>query len=169
MKMNASDVRKATIADLPAVEQIFKRAIQRLYHDGIFQWDDGYPDRNTLTRDIERESMYLLMMAAHIVAVFVINREYEQVYESGRWQDENATFAVVHRLCVHPDFQNLGLGTRAMRAAESLLKSQGIESIRLDAFSKNTASVKFYEKLGYVQVGEVHLKRGLFYLFEKRL
>lgn len=62
-------------------------------------------------------------------------------------------YAVVHRLCIHPEYQNHKIGYQAMMIIEHSLKENGISSIRLDAFSENPFSLKMYEKLGYKNVG----------------
>jgi ribosomal protein S18 acetylase RimI-like enzyme len=50
---------------------------------------------------------------------------------------------------------------------EDYLKSKNINSIRLDAFSKNLIALRLYNKLGFKKVGEVNFRKGLFILFEK--
>lgn len=52
---------------------------------------------------------------------------------------------------------------------EEILKTEGIQSIRLDTFSLNPYALKMYQTLGYQKVGEVKWRKGLFYLFEKQL
>jgi ribosomal protein S18 acetylase RimI-like enzyme len=56
-----------------------------------------------------------------------------------------------------------------MKYAEDTLRSEGIEAVRLDAFSQNPAALRLYEKRGYEKVGEVTFRKGRFYLFEKKL
>ena len=56
-----------------------------------------------------------------------------------------------------------------MQLIEDILRTRGIETIRLDAFSLNPIALKMYEKLGYQRVGEVTWRKGLFYLFEKKI
>jgi ribosomal protein S18 acetylase RimI-like enzyme len=56
-----------------------------------------------------------------------------------------------------------------MLMIEELLREKGVESIRLDAFSLNPVALGMYNRLGYKKVGEVIWRKGLFYLFEKKL
>ena len=162
-------VRKATISDLPAILKIYKSATEHMIASGIFQWNDQYPDEETLQADIASETMCLCEKDAAIAAVFVLNQNSYAEYISGNWQYAESSFFVVHRLCVNPAFQGMGMGTQAMLAAEAVLRKQGVEAIRLDTFSQNPVAIKLYAKLGYTQVGQFHLPRGLFYLFEKKL
>ena len=76
---------------------------------------------------------------------------------------------MIGRLCVHPDFQNNGIGKITMEYIESKLSKAGIESIRLDAFNKNSYALKLYKNLGYKIVGYADWRMGRFYLMEKFL
>ena len=57
----------------------------------------------------------------------------------------------------------------AMEHIEKTLKAQGIEAVRLDAFTKNPYALKLYERCGYHNVGMAHWRKGDFYLMEKYL
>lgn len=160
-------VRKATMRDLPEVVTLFKKTIHHMNDSGIYQWDDIYPDELTLKNDIKNDALHLLAIDNEIAAVFVLNRECDSEYACGNWTGDASSFAVVHRLCVNANFQHKGLGTRAMIAAETILKSGAIKSVRLDAFSENPAALRLYQKLGYLKVGSVSFRKGLFFLYEK--
>jgi ribosomal protein S18 acetylase RimI-like enzyme len=76
---------------------------------------------------------------------------------------------VIHRLCVSPPFQNKGIGVQTMIAAEAIIKSMNIDTVRLDAFSKNPAALNLYRRLDYSEVGFVYFRKGRFIHFEKKL
>jgi ribosomal protein S18 acetylase RimI-like enzyme len=63
----------------------------------------------------------------------------------------------------------MGIGARTVRIAEGILKENGTESVRLDAFSQNPCALSLYGKLGYYKVGNIYYRKGLFYLYEKIL
>ena len=163
------NVRKAVEADLPEVFQVFQNAIRRMDESGIFQWDALYPTRADLQDDIEQGSLYVCVVGDAVAAAFALNQAYDPEYETGNWQYGQSRFYVLHRLCVDPAFQGKGIGTKAMMAAESVVKELGGESVRLDAFSQNPVSNRLYRKLGYAKAGEVRFRKGLFYLYEKKL
>ncbi|MGE4354248.1 MAG: GNAT family N-acetyltransferase [Oscillospiraceae bacterium] len=169
INVHSEHVRKATLADLPEVLSLFKKAIHSMNDNGIYQWDDIYPDEKILKSDIASESLYLYTMDKQPASVFVLNQKCNSEYSDGNWKYPLSSYAVVHRLCVNPAFQHMGIGTRTMLQVEILAKSMGIESIRLDAFSLNPAALRLYEKLGYAKTGVVTFRKGLFYLFEKKL
>jgi ribosomal protein S18 acetylase RimI-like enzyme len=113
--------------------------------------------------------MYKIILDNNIIAVFVLNKECDEEYSNGLWEYKGDNFMVLHRLCVNTEYQNKGFGTRTMVCIEEYLKNAGIESIRLDTFSKNQAALRLYDKLGYKRTGEANWRKGLFYLLEKKL
>lgn len=56
-----------------------------------------------------------------------------------------------------------------MRFIESTFLGNGIQAVRLDAFSLNPYALRLYERLGYRKTGEVTFRKGVFYLYEKEL
>ena len=162
-------VQTATMSDLPKVVAVYECAIQHMNENGIYQWDEKYPNEKILRDDIIAQNLHLYIVENKIASVFVLNKECDPEYSVGNWTDNEASFAVVHRLCVHPHFQHKGIGTRTMLTAEALLMNRGLQSVRLDAFSENPAALRLYEKLGYQRTGSVRFRKGLFFLFEKSL
>jgi RimJ/RimL family protein N-acetyltransferase len=135
--------------------------------NNIFQWDVTYPNEIILREDIIKEQLYAGILDNEIVSLFVLNKDFDNDYLNAKWQYKGTDFIVLHRLCVNLSFQNKGIGTKTMLMIEEYVKNQGIQSIRLDTFSKNPFSLKMYAKLGYKKVGEANWSRGLFYIFEK--
>ena len=162
-------LRCAQPEDLEEVFALYRAAIRNLDQAGIPQWDEVYPDRATLTEDIRRGEMTLAFEQGRLAAVFTLNEEYDPDYQQAAWNWPDAPFLVLHRLCVHPDFQNRGVGRRTMAAMEEAARSRGARTIRLDAFTRNPHSLRMYEGLGYQKTGETQWRKGLFYLYEKKL
>lgn len=162
-------VRKAIITDLRNISDIYSAAIQVMDDNTIFQWDTLYPCEDLLKDDILKNQMYITDVENQIASVFVLNQEYDTQYDNGNWKCRESSFTVLHRLCVNPRFQNQRVGTKTMQALEKMLMREGVESIRLDVFSQNPFAIRMYEKLGYRRVGEANWRKGLFYLYEKKI
>lgn len=159
---------KFLIADKSHIDEIyslFRNAICEMNKNGIYQWDEIYPCRDDIEKDIEQCQMYIAMSEDAIAAVYVINFEYDKQYNDADW--EYSDFIILHRLCVNPDFQHRGIAAAVLNHIEAELKTQGIQSIRLDVFSKNPYALKLYEKAGYKKTGTANFRKGLFYLMEK--
>lgn len=161
--------RSAVETDLDDVYQVFVSAIVEMNRCNIPQWDEIYPDREILKDDILKKQLYLGIINNEIASAYVVNQECDEQYRNGKWHFPNASFCVIHRLCVNHKFQNKGIGTVTMEHIESELKNKGIETIRLDAFTLNPYALRMYEKLGYIKVGCANWRKGQFYLLEKKL
>ena len=140
--------QKAMLNDLDNIYQIYVDAIAEMNRNSIPQWDERYPDREILNEDIAKGELFVGFIDDKIASAYVVNAECDEQYVNGSWEFPQAKFYVIHRLCVNPKFQNKGIGTLVMRHIEESLKAEGIESIRLDAFSQNPYALKLYEKLG---------------------
>lgn len=160
-------IKKAKIEELDDIFDIYKNAIDLLNEKNIHQWDEAYPTKNVIEQDILKGQMYIGIENGKIVSVAVINNDFDEQYINGNWLYDN--FVVIHRVCVNPIYQNQKIGQRTMSLIEDLLKNKGIESIRLDAYSKNPHSLHMYEKIGYKKTGETNWRKGLFYLYEKKI
>ncbi|MEG2290338.1 MAG: GNAT family N-acetyltransferase [Clostridium sp.] len=162
-------LKKATMEDLGNIVSIYNNAIEEMNKNSINQWDHIYPNEKILKDDILRGEMTLGEIDNSIASIFVINKECDEEYQKGDWSCKTESYRVVHRLCVNPRFHNIGIGTNTMILIEEILKNSGVEAIRLDAFSLNPYALKIYENLGYVKVGVVKWRKGLFYLYEKNI
>ncbi|SHI21074.1 Protein N-acetyltransferase, RimJ/RimL family [Sporobacter termitidis DSM 10068] len=161
--------RPASEKDAEEIFNLFETAVRRLQTQRIDQWDDTYPDRRLLGEDIAGRQMYILTRGGRITAAVVLNEEQDGVYGGADWTDRDGRVAVIHRLCVHPDFQGMGVGRQTVLAAENHLKGAGYTSIRLDAFKKNAASLRLYDRMGYSPAGHAVLHKREFVLYEKLL
>ncbi len=57
--------------------------------------------------------------------------------------------AIVHHMCVHPDFRRLGIAGRLVSCAEEALKKEGIQKIFGLVFKDNDPANAFWESRGY--------------------
>lgn len=159
----------AKIEDIDEIILLFENAIDSMNKQGIFQWDNIYPDKEVILNDVESNTMYVGKYGEKISSVFVINQFYDDEYNNGKWQYKDLPYLIVHRLCVNLDFQNQGVGTYTMNYIEKLVKDMDFGAIRLDCFTKNPYAINMYKKLDYNIVGYADWRKGRFYLMEKKL
>jgi len=161
--------RKAKQPDLTEIVRLFRAAVRLMDALGIPEWDEIYPSEAVHRDDLSRSELYVGQIGGAIACAFTLNGRCDAAYATGAWRWPDLPFSVVHRLCVHPDFQNRRVATEAMRFIERTLYAEGTAAVRLDAFSQNPYALRLYERLGYEKVGEVTFRKGLFYLYEKKL
>ena len=100
----AMEIKKAEIRDWDNIVRMYKDAINKMDGIGINQWDKIYPDSLLLKNDIEKQQLYKITNGEILLGAVVINRETDEQYINGNFEDDN--YAVVHRLCIHPEYQN---------------------------------------------------------------
>lgn len=162
--------RLAAESDLDEICSLIKSAITEMDSHGIPQWDEIYPAREDFLNDIKANSLFAGEICENgekrIAVIYALNKDSDEEYKKASWSVDG-DYRVIHRLCVHPDFQNRGIAKETLLHIEKNLSKIGIQSIRLDVFSKNPFSLKLYEHSGYHKTGEANWRKGLFYLMEK--
>ncbi len=163
--------RLATMDDLPAVLALLRAAIREMERNGIHQWDERYyPNEEILREDIERSEMRVGLTNDRIAAIFVLNHDGgEEEYNDAPWQQPDLPFLCIHRLCVHPDFQQKGVAKSALAEMERIAAAQGAKALRLDVFSRNPYACRLYETFGFTFVRAADWRMGRFHLMEKYL
>ena len=160
-------LKRAVLNDTKNVFDVFSKATDKLCSLGIQQWDNIYPNIDVIRDDIKKGQMYILYINGKIAACGVINDDGEG-YENGNWQF-GTNYRIIHRFCVLPDFQSMGVGKKMLSLLHDEILRQGFSSVRIDVFPKNKAALNLYNDFGYIDVGEVEYRKGIFRLMEKKL
>lgn len=154
------------------VEEIFsfvQNAVKKMDEQQIPQWDDIYPTQEDFALDAQKNQLYIAEVEGKAAACFTLNQECDEAYKDGTWSYEGPDFFIIHRLCVNPEFQNQGIGTKVCLEIENIVKSLGAKAIKLDCFTLNPFSLKMYHKLEYKDCGFADWRKGRFVLMEKIL
>ena len=160
---------RAERADFPELKALYRAAIKWMDEQRVYQWDEVYPDGRVICEDISRGMMEVGRIGERIAVAYSIELCKRGGYESAAWRYDEPVFAVLHRLCVHPFDQGKGVARETMAHMEEYVRSVGVFAVRLDAFSQNPAALRLYESRGYKKAGEIAYRKGLFYLYEKKL
>ncbi len=168
MKMDIA-FRQGNMEDLPEIVNLVKAAIVQMERCNIMQWDEIYPTAEDFSSDISERQLFVGMTNENIAVVYTLNTESDDEYRNGKWRDAQKSYIVLHRLCVHPKYQNQGVARNTMQYIEQQVIGLGIDAIRLDAFSQNPYSLKLYQRCGYAEVGTAVWRKGTFYMMEKYL
>lgn len=163
-------IKLATHYDLDRVKEIAEACAKKMIENKIFQWNDKYPSREIFKEDIKNKSLYVSKINKEIVGCIMFSSFKDDVYESVNWITQDGYNLYVHRLAVHPIFQNKGIGRKMMDFAESFAKSNNYISIRLDTFSQNSRNNKFYKSRGYRRLDDVYFPKQSefpFHCYEK--
>lgn len=166
--MEAMLLRKAERSELPLVWAIIQFAIEQRRLDGSAQWQDGYPNTDTLNNDLDKGAAYVLEADGELLLYAAILFEPEPAYEAieGRWLT-NGPYMVLHRVAVSPKAKGKGIATAFFRMAEDLCRARGVPSIKVDTNFDNAPMLRIMDKLGYTYCGEVYFRGKARRAYEK--
>lgn len=163
------EYRLAVLDDITDIMDLIKSAVGNMIKQGIYQWDEIYPQRSDFEEDINKNTLYLAIEKEDLVAIYVISKECDDEYRKCIWEESDESAYILHRFCVSPDFQNKGIGRTVLYHIEEQIKDMGYSSIRLDVFTENPIALRLYQNNGYIQRGYADWRKGRFLLMEKKL
>lgn len=162
--------RKASLSDVPAIWAILQDAIQRRKEDGSNQWQDGYPNPDTIRRDIELGVAFVLIDGEAIggYCAILINDEPAYADIQGAWKTDG-DFVAFHRVAIAQASLGKGLSYQLLQHIEAYARAQGIQSVRADTNYDNFAMMKVFDRMGYAYCGDVLLRGSPRRAYEKVL
>jgi len=164
------NLRKATSSEIPVIWKILQQAIARRKADGSEQWQDGYPNEQSIHNDLENGSAYVLVDNDRIIAYAAIIFGVEPAYNDiqGKWLT-NGEYVVVHRVASSDEVIGKGIATQLFKLIEELALESNVFSIKVDTNFDNLAMLRILAKLDYVYCGEVFFRGSARKAFEKVL
>jgi ribosomal protein S18 acetylase RimI-like enzyme len=169
-------IQQAKLSQIERIMALTKACGKKMASEGIFQWNETYPNSEAFQKDIKRDELYVFISEAvpvgrreTILGCIVISTEMDEVYKTVNWLTETSNHYYIHRLAVHPDHQGKGIAREMMDFAENLAVKNKMASIRLDTFSKNLRNQKFYKNRRYQRLGSIYFKEQSefpFYCYE---
>jgi len=166
-------IRHIQQADFESVMRIINQAKAYFRQAGINQWQNGYPNTDTLRSDCDAGKGYVLCNDDGIIGYMYYAIEEDPTYlviEDGDWPTE-PPYAVIHRVVVDANVKGRGLAAKMVQyVADDLKHHPEIRSIRMDTHEDNQSMQRFLTKNGFVHCGTIHLADGAPRMaFEKRL
>ncbi len=152
-------IRKALETDIEPIIAITKACARAMIVNGIYQWNEHYPNHTAFENDIKRHELYVLEINSEVKGSIVISTLMDKEYIPIKWLTENENNIYIHRLSVHPELQGKGYAQQLMDFAEQFAIDDNYNSIRLDTFSQNKRNQKFYELRGYNQLGDIYFPK----------
>lgn len=153
-------IRPAVLEDFPQIWFLYGQARSFMAENGnADQWKNGYPQRNILENDIQKNQLYVGTENGKIVLVFmfVIGPEpaYERI-ERGHWLNERP-YGTIHRLA------SPGLIAHGGDYAINWCYEQCCQAnadLRGDTHEKNLPMQHIFEKNGFIKCGTIYVRGG---------
>lgn len=152
--------RKSRVEDVSCIMSIINQAQYYLKSQNIDQWQNNYPDAETIHSDIKDEVSYVLVARDNIISTVVVSFEAEKTYEAiynGRWLSDDK-YAVLHRMAVEERYKGLGLAGEIINNIEEICLEKGVFSIRIDTHEENLSMQKFLKKNKFQYCGLIYLE-----------
>lgn len=167
MNKNEADVKivKASLDDTEELTKISKLSFDddtRKHNLGETGGPPGYDSVAAQRRWIKLTFYYKFIVNNKIIGGMFV--------ESGKrfYQRSSKNHFYFTRIFIHPDYQNLGIGSKAMFFIEKEFPYATKWTLDTPRWSKRNHY--FYEKLGYVKVGEKkEFEDFILYLYEKNI
>ncbi len=129
-------IRKGTLSDIERILIITKACAKKMDDNGIYQWNEYYPNKSAFETDVERNELFVHEIEGRIEGCIAISTIMDKEYEDVKWLTKTNNNLYIHRLAVHPDHQSKGYAKQLMDFAEKFAIRNKYTSIRLDTFSQ---------------------------------
>jgi GNAT superfamily N-acetyltransferase len=145
-----------------------QQAIQQRKEDGSEQWQNGYPNEQTVHDDIFNGYGYVLIddnvVIAYAAIIFGVEPAYNDI--KGKWLTDG-DYVVVHRVATSNAVKGKGIATRLFKMIEDLCMEEKIYSIKVDTNFDNVPMMKILDKLNYAYCGEIFFSGASRKAYEK--
>lgn len=143
-------ITKASKLDLPKIMEIVEKGRKQIKTYGIDQWQNGYPNQESFSKDIELDRLYVLK-DENVEGVFaIINHDYSYDEIDGKWLDDS-DYIAIHRVAVNQK----GLGTYLFEELKKIYPH-----IRVDTHEGNMSMIHCLLKNKFKYCGVIYLKNG---------
>ena len=149
-------IRKAKLSDMEEILSVYEFARNFMRESGNpTQWAGGYPKRELLTDDIEKEQLYVIEEDGEINGVFAYMAGIDPTYgyiEDGAWLSDDE-YKTIHRIASGKN------GKGIMKKACDFCK-EDFSNLRIDTHHDNKKMQYLIEKNGFKYCGIIYLEDG---------
>ncbi len=151
-------VRAGATEDLDTIEAIIAQVVPVMNAEGNLQWNSTYPLRFHFQKDLDKKELWVACHNNKVLGVIVCSFETPEEYSAlGSHWDVGIPSLVPHRMAVDPTAKRLGVAKTLLKFAETLAVSRGLDRIRVDTCTRNSATMSLFPQLGYTSMGEIQL------------
>jgi ribosomal protein S18 acetylase RimI-like enzyme len=147
-------IRRATIADAPAIHALLLECGKELSVSGYDNWNPPAPLRR-VEADINEREVYVMDDDGELIASVAVAVEGNVMH--------------MYRLAVKPARQGRGTGAWLTGIVHERARELGCTTIRLDALMSNASVIAFYQRAGYQIMSELERDGWRFARMEKKL
>ena len=154
------EFRKSIKSDIKEIINIIEEAQSYFKANGIDQWQNGYPNEESIKNDIESGESYVLLKNDKIIATAYLSfsgeSDYDVIYD-GKWISQG-DYAVVHRVAVSSNIKGHGIAGELFKCIEKICLENNIKHIKIDTHRQNKSMQRFLSKNGFKYCGVIYLE-----------
>ena len=149
-------IRPADTNDVDTILAMYDHSRGLMRADGNMEQWTGYPTRDDVLADLQREVSYVMLQENRAVGTFALVPGIEPTYayiDHGRWIDTDTPYVTMHRLA--KSAEGRGIARLAFRMAK-----EESNHLRVDTHASNRAMRHLLESDGFVECGVVYMDDG---------
>ena len=123
------EIRLAFPNEVDTISQVIEDAKKCLAEAGSTQWQNDYPNADTIIEDIISGQAYVALDEGELLAYAAVTKSPEKAYEAiydGCWEGREPEYLVFHRIAVSRDVQGQGV---AQTFLEGLIEKLGFKQV----------------------------------------
>lgn len=156
------EFRKAVASDIGAIMKIIKEAQDYFKENSIDQWQNNYPNIDTIEEDVKNGYGYVLEENGEIIGTVALSFDGEKTYDiiyEGEWLSKGE-YGVIHRMAVSNSYKGRGLSSIIMKDVEEICLGRNIHSIKIDTHLENISMQRLIKKNNFKYCGIIYLDDG---------
>jgi GNAT superfamily N-acetyltransferase len=110
-----------------------------------------------LTQEAENKSLYIIRKKDICLGIITCGGKIPEVLHEVNWENKENNGFYISRICVHPRWRNLGIGSFLLSWAEEQARIKGFHSIKMDVTSNLTEGNLLIMKHNYKFAGNIFL------------
>ena len=153
-------IHRIGIGDISEVMKITNQAKDLLKKSGSLQWQQGYPNEETFTTDINNKSLYGLYQEQELIAfgAYIYGKDLNYVEIEGKWDiPANDKDMAIHRVAVEENNHGKKLGEKILRYGILHAKNLGCITVKVDTHRINIPMQKSILKSGFAYKGIINI------------
>ena len=151
-------VRKTRKEDANKICEIINQAKNYLKNSGIDQWQNGYPNEETILEDIQTETSYVLVNENVVGTMrFAIEEDPDYGTIEGEWKT-SGRYGVIHRIAIDENCKGKSYAKLLVDAAIQMCKNENVHSLRIDTHLMNQSMRRFLSKNNFEECGIVYIR-----------
>lgn len=155
---------KSSRKKLEHIIKIIGEAQEYLAIQNINQWQNGYPNKETILNDIKNNESYIITTKESvIIGTAMFSTKKEPTYKSieGQWiTKSDSKYGVIHRMAISNKYRKKGVAKFIFEKCEQQLIKSEINSMRIDTHEDNLGMQRLLLKLKYLYCGIIYLENG---------